>query len=158
MFSISNRPSHHPGESAGGSGATLIPSVYWPYIMTQYRRAIAAFADGNALIDWPRPSKAQGRALISAVPRIRLGLRVIIVIFQYVIWGAAGRTGRFASRSGAQKFCPWRSVKCLKAPGRTADRRSLRAEYRHMPTAVIAAYTRSSLASIAGALTLKAWT
>ena len=44
--------------------------------------------------------------------------------------GAAGRTGRFASRSGAQKFCPWRSVKCLKAPGWTADRRSLRAEYR----------------------------
>jgi hypothetical protein len=36
--------------------------------MTQYRRAIAAFADGNALIDWPRPSKAQGRALISAAP------------------------------------------------------------------------------------------
>jgi len=35
--------------------------------MTQYRRAIAAFADGNALIDWPRPSKARGRALISAV-------------------------------------------------------------------------------------------
>src|SRR6267154_260796 len=44
--------------------------------------------------------------------------------------GVAGGTGRFANRPGTQKFCPWRSVKCLEAPGRTADRRSLRAEYR----------------------------
>src|SRR5260370_6898180 len=46
---------------------TLIPSVYWPYIMTQHRRAIAAFADGNALIGWRRSSKAGGRPFISAV-------------------------------------------------------------------------------------------
>jgi len=71
-----------------------------------------------------------GRALISAVPRIRLGRRVIIIICQWFIGGVAGGTGRSANRSGAQKFCPWRSVKCLETPGRTADRRSLRAEYR----------------------------
>jgi hypothetical protein len=36
--------------------------------MTQHRRAIAAFADGNALNDWQRSSKARGGALISATP------------------------------------------------------------------------------------------
>jgi len=130
MFSISNRSSHRRRERRRVGCCTLIPSVYWPYIMTQHRRAVAAFADGDALNDWQRSSKARGRALISAVPRIRLGRRVIIMIFQYVMWGVAGGTGHFANRSGAQKFCPWRSVKCLKAPGRTADRRPLGAEYR----------------------------
>jgi len=63
-------------------------------------------------------------------PRIRLRRRLIIIIFQWFIEGVTGGTGRFANRPGAQKFCPWRSVECLEAPGRTADRRSLRAEYR----------------------------
>ena len=67
MFSISNRSSHRRRERRRVGCCTLIPSVYWPYIMTQHRRAIAAFADGNALIGWPRSSKAGGRAFISAV-------------------------------------------------------------------------------------------
>src|SRR5712671_7907360 len=64
---------------------TLIPSVYWPYIMTQHRRAIAAFADGDALNDWQRSSKAPGPHAHLRSPRIRLELRVIIIIFQLLI-------------------------------------------------------------------------
>ena len=110
-------------------GCTLIPSVYWPYIMMQHRRAIAASADGNALIDWPRSSKARGRAHLRSPPHSsRTESNYCDISICYV--GVADRTGHFANRSGAQKFCPWRSVKCLKAPGRTADRRPLGAEYR----------------------------
>src|SRR5882724_7428247 len=47
MFSISNRSSHRRRERRRVGCCTLIPSVYWPYIMTQHRRAIAAFADGR---------------------------------------------------------------------------------------------------------------
>lgn len=136
---------------------TLIPSVYWQYIITQHRRAIAAFADGNALNGWQRSSKAWGGALISAAlnpPRMERNYYDISMVYR----GMAGEVCHFAGRSGAPKFCPWRSVKCRKAPRRTADRRPLRAEYRRMPAAVIAACPRSSLASIARALTLKAWT
>ena len=62
--------------------------------------------------------------------RIRFGGASNYYYISMVYRGVTGGTGRFANRPGAQKFCPWRSVKCLEAPGRTADRRSLRAEYR----------------------------
>ena len=129
MFSISNRSSHRRRERRRVGCCTLIPSVYWPYIMTQHRRAVAAFADGDALNDWQRSARRGPRAHLRS-PRIRLRRRLIIIIFQWFIEGVTGGTGRFANRPGAQKFCPWRSVECLEAPGRTADRRSLRAEYR----------------------------
>ncbi len=130
MFSISNRSSHRGRERRRVGCCTLIPSVYWPYIMTQHRRAITAFADGRCAKRLAEIKQGAGPRAHLRSPRIRLGRRVNIIIFQWFIGGVAGGTGRFANRSGAQKFCPWRSVKCLKAPGRTADRRSLRAEYR----------------------------
>jgi hypothetical protein len=57
--------------------------------MTQHRRAIAAFADGNALNDWQRSSKAQGGALISAAPHSSP-----IASNYYDISIAYGRSGR----------------------------------------------------------------
>jgi len=130
MFSISNRSSHRRRERRRVGCCTLIPSVYWPYIMTQHRRAIAAFADGRCAKRLAEIKQGAGPRAHLRSPRIRLGRRVNIIIFQWFIGGVAGGTGRFANRSGAQKFCPWRSVKCLETPGRTTDRRSLRAEYR----------------------------
>lgn len=126
MFSISNRSSHRAGERAGGS-----------VLYTHPKRILAIYHDATPQSDrsvcrrqcakrLAEIKQGAGRRAHLRNP-IRLGRRVIIVIFQYLTGGAAVGP---AGRSGAQKFCPWRSVSAGKAPRRTADRRSLRAEYR----------------------------
>ena len=130
MFSISNRSSHRRRERRRVGCCTLIPSVYWPYIMTQHRRAIRSVCRRRCAKRLAEIKQGAGPRAHLRSPRIRLRRRLIIIIFQWFIEGVTGGTGRFANRPGAQKFCPWRSVECLEAPGRTADRRSLRAEYR----------------------------
>src|SRR5882724_7948504 len=98
----------------------LIPSVYWPYIMKQHRRAIAAFAGA----DVPEMRRTAGRdqarrgaARSSQQSRIRFGWRVIQMKIQWLMRDIAVRTLPLGHRSAAQKSCP-----CLRAPTWTADR------------------------------------
>ena len=129
MFSISNRSSHHAGERAGGSVLYTHPKrilAIYHDATPQSDRSVCRRQCAKRLAEIKQGAGRRAHLRSPHSPRIASNSYDISIAYR----GVAGGACRLASRSGAQKFCPWRSVKCRKAPRRAADRRPLRAEYR----------------------------
>ena len=126
MFSISNRSSHRRRERRLHTHPKRILAIYHD-ATPQSDRSVCRRRCAKRLAEI---SKA--RAARSSPQSPHSSQTASNYYYISMVYRGRDRRDRPLCQPGpsAQKFCPWRSVECLEAPGRTADRRSLRAEYR----------------------------